>query len=123
MSTAWSPVYSHRQASRHFCAQGISQARRPGSIRRAAVGRGILKRPRRAPSARVRGASSSDRRELYRVRITMPQEMHRQLERRPEAEMRSLSNFVGRVIVEALATKLGWRRLAAEDPPRSIKAA
>jgi hypothetical protein len=64
-----------------------------------------LERPRRRTGSAVLGASSRDRREPYSVRFVIPKAMRRRLESAARAELRSVSGYVGRVLVEALARK------------------
>ena len=58
--------------------------------------------PRR-PAGSVPGAGPGDRRIRLRITLVMPAEMRDRLVARADREMRSVSNYVGRVIVEALA--------------------
>ena len=51
----------------------------------------------------VSGAGPKDQRTALHINLVMPREMRDQLLRRAEAEMRSVSGYVGRVIVEARA--------------------
>src|SRR5262245_65552312 len=52
---------------------------------------------------RTRGARAGDRRASYSVLLTMPHAMRARLKGAAQKEMRSVSGFVGRVIMEALA--------------------
>jgi hypothetical protein len=64
----------------------------------------------RSPNPRprqIRRASASDSRISYSVLLTMPQVMRSRLEAAARAELRSVSGYVGRVIVETLARRLG----------------
>ena len=56
----------------------------------------------RAPGS-VPGAGPGDRRTSLRIALVMPTAMANRLKARAKVEMRSVSNCVGRVIVEALA--------------------
>jgi len=53
----------------------------------------------------VSGAGPKDQRTALHINLVMPREMRDQLLCRAEAEMRSVSGYVARVIVEALAKK------------------
>ena len=58
-----------------------------------------------APHRPVRGVSPRDRRARHSVLLRVSPAQRAALRKRAEAEMRSVSNFVGRVIVEVLAQK------------------
>ena len=58
---------------------------------------------RRRRVGSVHGAGPKDQRTTLHINLVMPREMRDQLLRRAEAELRSASNYVARVIVEALA--------------------
>lgn len=60
--------------------------------------------PSRRPRARVR-ARSIDQRVKLRIALLLPIPMRNQLRRKATSEMRSVSGFVGRVIVEELAQR------------------
>ena len=51
----------------------------------------------------VRGAGAGDRRVPLKINLVLPREVRDQVVTRAEAEMRSVSGYVGRVIVEVLA--------------------
>src|SRR5262245_32541721 len=63
-----------------------------------------LDRPTRRPRASVR-ARSSDQRVQLRIALVLPIPMRNRLRRKAAAEMRSVSGYVGRVIVEALSAR------------------
>ena len=60
---------------------------------------------RRRPAGSVPGAEPGDRRIRLRITLVMSAEMRDQLQGRADGEMRSVSNYVGRVIVETLARR------------------
>ena len=53
----------------------------------------------------VAGGGPKDQRIALHINLVMPRAMRDQLLRRAEAELRSASSYVGRVIVEALARR------------------
>jgi hypothetical protein len=53
----------------------------------------------------VPGAGPGDRRVSLRITLVMTANMANKLKTPADAEMRSVSNYVGRVIVEALARR------------------
>src|SRR5262245_2767111 len=69
-----------------------------------------LDRPAKARLRRGTVHLTGDRRALRSLLLTMPAEMRPRLESAAQAEMRSISGFVGRVVVEALARKERARR-------------
>jgi len=63
-----------------------------------------LSRPApKRPVSSVRGAEAGDRRLALKVSLLLPREMREDLVARAEAEMRSVSSYAGRVVVETLA--------------------
>jgi len=53
----------------------------------------------------VRGAGPDDRRAAYEIQITLTVEQRKRIEAEAQREGRSLSNYVAKVIVEALARR------------------
>ena len=63
-----------------------------------------LERPTN-PQRPVRGASARDRRSPLSINLRLSPAQRAAMRKRSAAEMRSVSNYVGRVVVEALAVR------------------
>jgi hypothetical protein len=62
-----------------------------------------LQKPNTKASRRVRGAGPDDRRTGYELHMTLTVEQRKRIEARAAQQERSLSSYVAKVIVEALA--------------------